>query len=168
MNRRFVLSVLAGRVEEVGTEAPALEPPEHRSFVGRALAGRDPRRDPLHLAVEDGFRVVRSSMPGGCGGSTASTLHVPWDALPAERRLIGAHEWLHGWAKRLGLVEVTEADVWWCTAVLVQSSLVRGGLAFPAWFEGAIPSTVEPAGRVISGVFVFPNENPCVRVRESG
>lgn len=168
MLRDFVLHILGGRFEAADTEPPALEHEEHRSFVGRALAGRDPRRDPLHLAVEDGFRVVRSSMPGGCGGSTAQTLHIPWSSIPRERRLIGAHEWLHGHAKRLGLTEATEANVWWCTAVLVQSALVRGGADFPAWFEGAIPGHVEPAARAISGAFVFPNVTSCVRVRESG
>lgn len=167
MNRSFALAILGGRYVHAGVEPPALELPEIRSFVQRALGGRDPRRDPRHLAVEDGFRVVTSAFPVGCGGSTARTLHLPWERLLSERRLLAAHEWLHGCGAREAL-DAREADYWYATAVLVQSSLVAGGLDYPGWFEGAIHRSVPAAGRVISGAFVLPDVSSCVRVREIG
>lgn len=138
--RDEVLAVLQGRAEDVGLErAGALEwvPGFLRRVTLECRAGFD--AEPEVLARSASFRCVHASLPMACGGSTSSTLHLPWYRDRPTRRLCVLHELLHGVGKRFG-VTACEADWWVCTAGAVHLAVVQGReLWWPTWFVGAIP-----------------------------
>lgn len=90
----------------------------------------------------EGFELVQGRIYA-CGCSMGETLYVGWKLDPKLRALLCHHERAHGWQRRLGLEDATEADAWRLTSVIVLTQAVReqgplfAASRFPFWFLSA-------------------------------
>ena len=141
--REEVEAILDGRWSEVGLAGPLLGICWIPGFFRRLrveCGGLSLASDPSVLARAATFRVREIYLPGRCGVSTPTTLFVPFHEDPRERRLSCAHELLHGFGARLGMM-LNEADWWIATAVFVARAArtAAGALLYPGWVAAAVP-----------------------------
>lgn len=138
---RVIYSLDPAQYDLHGIELPTLDPWVYRHLADRAFSTHalGPLEPPSRIVEAEGFVLLPCSGLG-CGLSTREWLAVQRRRDPRLASLIVQHERAHGWLKRRGEWDFTEADVWLATGFLalpgrLRVDFLRGGHPYlPDWF----------------------------------